>query len=147
MTHEQSRHGRAPDIFAVVALVVTFALRYGPFVTSHLLFGPFLDNVHVYGPIFAEASRLSLSGAIPYYLPDIGTGFPLFESPHFCILYPFYFFGLINYGGPLSSLYTLTYLTLFHLFIFYVNLYVLLRCSTVPPCKAYSETAGAHRND
>jgi hypothetical protein len=137
MTHEQSRHGRAPDIFAVVALVVTFALRYGPFVTSHLLFGPFLDNVHVYGPIFAEASRLSLSGAIPYYLPDIGTGFPLFESPHFCILYPFYFLGLVNYGGPLSSLYTLTYLTLFHLFIFYVNIYVLLRCGTVPPWAAY----------
>jgi hypothetical protein len=137
MTHEQSRHGRAPDIFAVVALVVTFALRYGPFVTSHLLFGPFLDNVHVYGPIFAEVSRLSLSGAVPYYLPDIGTGFPVFESPHFSILYPFYFLGLINYGGPLSSLYTLTYLTLSHIFIFYVNLYVLLRCGTVPPWAAY----------
>ncbi len=137
MTHEQSRHGRALDIFAVVALLVTFALRYGPFVTSHLLFGPFLDNVHVYGPIFAEASRLSLAGATPYYLPDIGTGFPLFDSPHFCILYPFYFLGLINYGGPLNSLYTLTYLTLFHLFIFYINLYVLLRCGTVPPCAAY----------
>ena len=137
MTHEQSRHGRGLDIFAVVALLVTFALRYGPFVTSHLLFGPFLDNVHVYGPIFAEASRLSLSGSTPYYLPDIGTGFPLFESPHFCILYPFYFLGLINYGGPLNSLYALTYLTLFHLFIFYVNLYVLLRCGTVPPWAAY----------
>ena len=137
MTHEQSRHGRGLDIFAVVALLVTFALRYGPFVTSHLLFGPFLDNVHIYGPIFAEASRLSLSGSTPYYLPDIGTGFPLFESPHFCILYPFYFLGLINYGGPLNSLYALTYLTLFHLFIFYINLYVLLRCGTVPPWAAY----------
>jgi hypothetical protein len=82
-------------------------------------------------------SRLSLAGAVPYYLPDIGTGFPLFESPHFCILYPFYFFGLINYGGPLNSLYTLTYLTLFHIFIFYVNLYVLLRCGTLPPWTAY----------
>jgi hypothetical protein len=45
--------------------------------------------------------------------------------------------GLVNYGGPLSSLYTLTYLTLVHLFIFYVNLYVLLRCGTVPPWAAY----------
>lgn len=137
MTHEQSRHGRAPDIFAVVALVVTFALRYGPFVTSHLLFGPFLDNVHIYGPIFSETSRLALSGVVPYYLPDIGTGFPVFESPHFSILYPFYLFGLINYGGPLASLYTLTHLTLLHLFLFYINLYVLLRCATVPPWAAY----------
>ena len=69
--------------------------------------------------------------------PILGRAFQLFESPHFCILYPFYFLGLINYGGPLSSLYTLTYLTLFHIFIFYVNLYVLLRCGTVPPWAAY----------
>jgi len=125
------------EAFAILALAITFLLRYTPFLASHLLFGPFLDNVHIYGPIFSEVSRLASSGDVPYYLPNIGTGFPVFESPHFCILYPFYFLGLINYGGPLNSLYTLTYLTLFHLFIFYVNLYVLLRCGTVPPWAAY----------
>jgi hypothetical protein len=61
----------------------------------------------------------------------------VFESPHFSILYPFYFFGLLNYGGPLASLFTLTHLTLLHIFIFYANLYVFLRCSTVPPWAAY----------
>jgi hypothetical protein len=125
------------EAFAILALAITFLLRYTPFLASRLLFGPFLDNVHIYGPIFSEVSRLALSGDVPYYLPHIGTGFPVFESPHFCILYPFYFLGLINYGGPLNSLYTLTYLTLFHIFIFYVNLYVLLRCGTVPPWAAY----------
>jgi hypothetical protein len=125
------------DSFAVLALIVTFLLRYGPFLKSRLLFGPFLDNVHIYGPIFSEVSRLASSGVVPYYLPDIGTGFPLFESPHFSILYPFYFLGLINYGGPLASLYTLTYLTLLHLFVFYASLYVLLRCATIPPWAAY----------
>ena len=137
MTNEHSRHTSGLEAFAILALAITFLLRYTPFLASHLLFGPFRDNVHIYGPIFAEASRLSLSGAVPYNLPDIGTGFPLFETPHFCILYPFYFLGMINYGGPLSSLYTLTYLTLLHIFIFYVNLYVLLRCGTVPPWAAY----------
>lgn len=137
MTNTRPRDAIALDSFVLLALVITFALRYAPFLTSHLLFGPFLDNVHIYGPIFAEVSRLSLSGTVPYYLPDIGTGFPVFESPHFSILYPFYFFGLINYGGPLASLYTLTHLTLFHLFLFYINLYVLLRCATVPPWAAY----------
>ena len=136
MTHEQSRHTVAGS-FCCSCTGCYLCASLSPFVTSHLLFGPFLDNVHIYGPIFAEVSRLSLSGAVPYYLPDIGTGFPVFESPHFSILYPFYFFGLINYGGPLNSLYTLTYLTLFHIFIFYVNLYVLLRCGTVPPWAAY----------
>jgi hypothetical protein len=136
MIDEHRRRGGL-DSFAALALIVTFLLRYGPFLKSRWLFGPFLDNVHIYGPIFSEASRLAVSGVVPYYLPDIGTGFPVFESPHFSILYPFYFLGLINYGGPLASLYTLTYLTLFHLFLFYINLYVLLRCATVPPWAAY----------
>jgi hypothetical protein len=137
MTNDPGRRNRTLDAYAVVALAVTFLLRYAPFLAARLLFGPFLDNVHIYGPIFSEVSRLALSGSVPYYLPDIGTGFPVFESPHFSILYPLYFFGLLNYGGPLASLYTLTNLTLLHLFIFYVNLYVLLRCATVAPWAAY----------
>lgn len=137
MSNVRSYRPNALDSFALLALIMTFLLRYGPFLASRLLFGPFLDNVHIYGPIFSEVSRLALSGSVPYYLPDIGTGFPVFESPHFSILYPLYFFGLLNYGGPLASLYTLTNLTLLHMFIFYLNLYVLLRCATVPPWAAY----------
>lgn len=137
MTNEQTRRNRALDTYAIVALVITFLLRYAPFLAARQLFGPFMDNVYIYGPIFSEVSRLSLSEAVPYYLPDIGTGFPVFESPHFSILYPLYFFGLLSYGGPLASLYTLTHLTLFHIFVFYLNLYVLLRCATVPPWAAY----------
>jgi len=137
MTDQRSHRASALDIFVLLTLVITFLLRYAAFLTSRLLFGPFLDNVHIYGPIFSGVSRLALTGSVPYYLPDIGTGFPVFESPHFSILYPLYFFGLLNYGGPLASLYTLTNLTLLHLFIFYVNLYVLLRCATVPPWAAY----------
>ena len=137
MTNARSQHRGALDSFAVLALVITFLLRYAPFLASHLLFGPFVDNVHIYGPIFSGVSRLASSGTIPYYLPNIGTGFPVFESLHFSILYPFYFFGLLNYGGPLSSLYTLTNLTLLHVFIFYLNLYVLLRCATITPWASY----------
>src|SRR5439155_19788259 len=133
----EQRYSGGSDAFIILALVITFLLRYGSFLAGRLLFGPFLDNVHIYGPIFSEVSRLAFSGTVPYYLPDIGTGFPVFESPHFSILYPFYFFGLINYGGPLAPLYTLTHLTLLHLFIFSVNLYVLLRCAMVPPWAAY----------
>src|SRR4030095_14826708 len=137
MSNVLSHRHRVLDSFALLALIITFLLRYAPFWASRLLFGPFLDNVHIYGPIFSEVSRLALSGSVPYYLPDIGTGFPIFESPHFSILYPLYFFGLFNYGGPLASLYTLTHLTLLHIFIFYINLYVLLRCATVRPWAAY----------
>ena len=47
------------------------------------------------------------------------------------------FFWAVNYGGPLASLYTLTNLTLLHIFIFYLNLYVLLRCATITPWASY----------
>ncbi len=137
MTNVRSHHSRALDSFALLALVITFLLRYAPFLASRLLFGPFLDNLYLYGPIFSEVSSLASTGTVPYYLSNIGTGFPVFDSPQFSILYPFYFFGLINYGQPLASLYTLTNLTLLHAFVFYVNLYVLLRCATVPPWAAY----------
>jgi hypothetical protein len=135
--NERSHGTRSLEVFAALALVITFLLHYGQFLAARLLFAPVLDNVYIYGPMFSEASRLALSGAVPYYLPDIGTGFPLFESPHFSILYPFYFFGLVNYGGPLASLYMLNNLTLVHIFVFYVSLYVLLRCATIPPCASY----------
>jgi hypothetical protein len=137
ITNNQGRSNRTFDAYAILALAVTFLLRYAPFLTGRQLFGPFLDNVHIYGPIFSEVSRLAVAGSVPYYLPDIGTGFPVFQSPHFSILYPLYFFGLLSYGGPLVSLYTLTHLTLLHLLIFYINLYVLLRCAKVPPWAAY----------
>jgi hypothetical protein len=137
MTNERSHRNRALDSFVVVALVMTFLLRYAPFLASRFLFAPVLDNVFIYGPIFSEVSRLWLSGTVPYYLPDIGTGFPVFNTPHFSILYPFYFFGWLNYGSPLASLYTLTNLTLLHILIFYANLYVLLRCATITPWASY----------
>jgi hypothetical protein len=137
MTDVRLRHHTALDGFAVLALVITFLLRYAPFFPGRLLTGAFIDQVHIYGPIFSEVSRLTLAGAVPYYLPGIGTGFPMFESPHFSILYPFYFFGLVNYGGPLASLYTQTNLTLLHIFVFYLNLYVLLRSATITPWASY----------
>jgi hypothetical protein len=81
VTQEQHQHSRALDRFAVFALVITFFLRYADFLTAHLLFGPFADNVHMYGPLFSEVSRLALARAVPYYLPEIGTGFPVFKPP------------------------------------------------------------------
>jgi hypothetical protein len=96
VTKEQPQSNCASDSFVILALVTTFVLCFAPFPASRLLWAPYLDSVHVYGPIFSEVSRLALSGTVPYYLPSIGTGFPIFEGPHLSILYPFYFFGF-NY--------------------------------------------------
>ncbi len=129
------------ELLAISGLMLLVALRFFPTLVDHRLYGPFDDNVHILGPMFAETARLSLHGVFPYYLPSFGTGFPLFESPEYCVCYPFYFFGLLDYGGPLQSLYTLTHLAVFHRFLFALNLYGMLRCAGISPWAAFASAS------
>ena len=126
------------DVLAIIGVILLVALRFSSTLAQYRFYGPSVDNVSILGPMFAETARLALHGMFPYYLPSFGTGFPLFESPHYCVCYPFYFFGLLDYGGPLQSLHTLTGLTIFHRFLFGLNLYVMLRCALISPWAAFT---------
>src|SRR4051812_15302045 len=126
-----------PDLVAVVSLLVLLLLRFLPTLLTGRLYAPFGDNVFIYGPMFSETARIALHGEYPFYLPSFGTGFPLYQSPHFCPAYPFYFFGLLNYGGPLQSLYILNYLTIFHRAILAINFFVMLRAARVSPWASF----------
>src|SRR6266536_5238238 len=129
------------EFLALTGLMLLVALRFFPVLWDHRLYGPFGDNVFILGPMFAETARLALHGVFPYYLPSFGTGFPVFESPEYCVCYPFYFFGLLDYGGPLQSLYTLTHLAIFHRFLFALNLYGMLRCAGISPWAAFASAS------
>ena len=129
------------ELLAISGLMLLVTLRFFPTLADHRLYGPFDDNVHILGPMFAETARLSLHGVFPYYLPSFGTGFPVFESPEYCVCYPFYFFGLLDYGGPLQSLYTLTHVAIFHRFLFALNLYGMLRCAGISPWAAFASAS------
>jgi hypothetical protein len=120
------RFWREDGIFLVLMLAL-FALRFGPAFAHGALYAPFVDNVWIYGSLFSRASEIALTGNFPYWLDTALGGFPLYQTPHFSATYPFYFFGLLNYGTALQVLYTLSYLTCFHTLILYLNLYVLLR--------------------
>src|ERR1700694_5042952 len=87
-------------------MVALFALRYFPAFQHGGLYAPFRDNVWAYGPVFSRASEIALTGAFPYWLDTILGGFPLYQTPHFSVTYPFYFFGVLNYGKDLESLYS-----------------------------------------
>src|SRR3989440_8279293 len=140
MTSEKQLQLSRPsaDVLAIIGVILLVALRFSSTLAQYRLYGPSVDNVSILGPMFAETARLALHGTFPYYLPSFGTGFPLFESPHYCVCYPFYFFGLLDYGGPLQSLHTLTGLTIFHRFLFGLNLYVMLRCALISPWAAFA---------
>src|SRR5438128_1534578 len=120
------RFWRADGIFLTLMLAL-FALRFWPAFAHGELYQPFRDNVWLYGPLFSRASEISLTGNFPYWLDTVLGGFPLYQTPHFSATYPFYFFGLLNYGKALEVLYTLSYLTCLHNFILYLNLYVMIR--------------------
>ena len=111
----------------LLLLLLIFVLRYIPSILRGDLFGPFRDNIWIYGPIFSRASEIALHGSCPYWLDTMLTGYPLFDSPHFSITYPFYFLGWINYGIELDAVLTLTRLTFFHLLILYLNSYAMIR--------------------
>jgi hypothetical protein len=129
------------ELLALTGLMLLVALRFFPTLWDNRLYAPFVDNVFILGPMFAETARLALHGVFPYYLPSFGTGFPVFESPEYCVCYPFYFFGLLDYGGPLQSLYTLTHLVIFHRFLFALNLYSMLRCARISPWAAFASAS------
>jgi hypothetical protein len=111
----------------LLLLLLIFVLRYTSSILRGDLFGPFRDNIWIYGPIFSRASEIALHGSCPYWLDTMLTGYPLFDSPHFSITYPFYFLGWINYGIELDAVFTLTRLTFFHLLILYLNSYAMIR--------------------
>jgi len=104
-----------------------FVLRYWPAFAHGQLYAPFLDNVWLYGALFSRESEIALTGNFPYWIDTLLGGFPVYQTPDHSATYPFYFFGLLNYGKSLQVLYTLSYLTCFHNFILYVSLYVLAR--------------------
>ena len=108
-------------------MLALFALRFWPAFAHGELYAPFRDNIWLYGPLFSRASEIALTGNFPYWLDTVLGGFPLYQTPHFSATYPFYFFGLLHYGKAVAVLYTLSYVTCFHILVLYLNFYVLLR--------------------
>jgi len=124
----------------IVLMLGIFAFRYWPVFAHGQLYAPFQDNVWLYGPLFSRESEIALTGNFPYWIDTLLGGFPVYQTPDHSATYPFYFFGLLNYGKALQVLYTLSYLTCFHNFILYVNLYVLAR---VAGAKGLASLCGA----
>jgi hypothetical protein len=121
-----NRVWREDGIFLALMLAL-FALRFWSELTQEQLYAPFQDNLWLYGPLFSRASEIALTGNFPYWLDTVLGGFPLYQTPHFSATYPFYFFGVLNYGNALEVLYTLSHVTCLHILILYLNVYVLLR--------------------
>ena len=107
-------------------MLALFALRFWPAFLHGQLYAPFRDNVWLYGSLFSRTSEIALT-SYPYWIDTVLGGFPVYCTPHFSVTYPFYFFGLLNYGKAIDVMYTLSYLACFHSLILYLNFYIMLR--------------------
>jgi hypothetical protein len=115
------------DGLFLILLALFFYLRFLLFIDGRALFAPFQDNVYIHGPLFSALSQIRQSGETPFWVPYFFTGVPMYNTPCWSINYPFYFFDWLSYGAPLNSLFVLTKVTLFHLFVLAINVYIMCR--------------------
>lgn len=131
---------RRPLLFE--ACVVPFALFalylsvFGAYLKGDRSVSTFLDNTYLIHPIFHHISASFARGEFPYWINTIVGGLPLYNTPQFSLTYPFYFFhnGLYSNAADISR--QVHYVTFLHLFIAYVNSYVLMRVLRLAPLPA-----------
>lgn len=104
-----------------------FLLAFGKFMGGDYSIATFQDNTHFLLPLFNHISKSFSHGEYPYWINTIVAGIPLYNSPQFSLTYPFYFFQSGLYSTPLDALVQVHYVTFLHLFIAYLNSYILLR--------------------
>jgi len=94
---------------------------------EYKIFGHSKDHIYLLGPTFFKLDSLKDKGESLFFVKELLGGVPFYDSALFSFSYPFYFFGLADFEPGISSLYMLTYIILFHLFILYTGNVVLLR--------------------
>lgn len=118
---------------APFALAALFLLAFGEFLKGDRSVSTFVDNTHLIHPIFHHISKGFSRGEFPYWIDTIVGGLPLYNTPQFSLTYPLYFFHSGLYADAADISLQVHYVTFLHLFIAYVNAYVLMRVLRLAP--------------
>jgi hypothetical protein len=122
------RHPRVCEVLLVPCLLfMIFWVFVGTFLDGRHSVATWVDNTHLFLPLFSHISKSFTAGEFPYWINSIVGGIPLYNTPLFTLLYPFYFFNWGLYQSPLDALMHVHYVTLLHLGICLLNTYVMLR--------------------
>jgi hypothetical protein len=92
-------------------------------------FAVFLDNEAMLGPILASMSSALRNGYWPLRMDTVLGGFPLYNLAQFSPFYPFYFLILPIYTNPLDVMHSMHWVTIVHILILEINMYVFIRTS------------------
>ncbi|HJR09528.1 MAG TPA: hypothetical protein VJ842_19860 [Pyrinomonadaceae bacterium] len=121
---------------APFALAALFLLAFGAYLKGDRSVATYLDNTYLIHPIFHHISDSFRRGEFPYWINTIVGGLPLYNTPQFSLTYPFYFFHSGLYANAADISLQVHYVTFLHLFIAYVNSYVLMRVLRLAPLPA-----------
>ena len=125
-----------PDLLTGALGLALFAWAFRSYFRADRSVALFPDNEYLLQPLFHELSRALHSGEQPYWTPTLFGGMPLYDTPQFSITYPFYFLWANLYDGPVATQLWSHRVAVLHLFILYVNGYVLGRVLALRPVAA-----------
>jgi hypothetical protein len=90
-------------------------------------FGLWMDNEFMIGTILSSMSASLRDGNWPFRMDTVLGGFPLYNLTQLSPFYPFYFTPLPIFKSPIDVVHSLHWLTLIHLLIFEINMYIFIR--------------------
>ena len=111
-------------LLVLVALWCIFL--WGAFGTDRS-FALYMDNEFFIGTVFSSMFATWSNGEWPLRMDTILGGIPLYNFPQLSPFYPFYLASLPIYSSPLDVIHSMHWVTLIHILIMEINMYIFLR--------------------
>lgn len=115
------------DVIAVAVLLAIWIFLLGKALDPARSFALFMDNEFFIGTVLSSMSNSFSSGEWPLRMSTALGGLPLYNFAQLSPLYPFYFVPLPLFATPLDAARSMHWITLLHILLFAVNMFILLR--------------------
>lgn len=115
------------DAFALAALVaIWIGLLWNAFDPARS-FALYMDNEFFIGTVLSSMSMAFSGGEWPLRMTTALGGLPIYNLTQLSPFYPFYFAWLPLFATPLDAAISMHWITLLHILLFAVNMFILLR--------------------
>lgn len=115
------------DIVALVLLLAIWVFFLWSAFDPAYSFALFMDNEFFIGTVLSAMSMAFSDGEWPLRMTTALGGLPLYNNPQLSPFYPFYFAWLPLFASPLDAAAAMHRITVLHVLLFAVNMYILLR--------------------
>lgn len=123
----RSNSARRSGAVVLAMLVLLWCIFLWPAFDKTRSFALWMDNEFFIGPVLSSISASFAHGEWPLRMNTILGGVPLHNFAQLSAFYPFYLAPLPFFESPLEVVHSMHWLTLAHLLILEINMYVLLR--------------------